>query len=133
MDYIECAIKLGEALSQSKELLQMREAQLTLQQDIPAMGIVNAIAIKRQDMEKLMIQPDITPEEIQKMSDEIKDLESLARSNDLIQAMIEAQNNFSSVMSQVNAILKYYIADDEGGDSPEDGCKGECSGCQGCH
>ena len=132
MDYIECAIQLGEALSQTKELLQYRETQIALQNDVPAMAIVNAIAEKRKEMEDLMAKEDTTTEDIDKMSKEVQELESVARSNELIQAMIQAQNDFSGVMSQVNAILKYYISD-ETEEGAEDGCSGDCSGCHGCH
>ena len=49
--------------------------------------------------------------------------------NKNIAAYVDAQQNFSDLMSKINGILGYYVS----GKDSEGGCTGSCSTCGGCH
>ncbi|MGI6169344.1 MAG: YlbF family regulator [Christensenellales bacterium] len=131
MDIMELAIQLGMALAESKEVLALREKDSELQNDMAAMGIVKGIQVARQQISDAMMQENPDMAQVDKLSTDLDELEKLAAANDKIQASNKAQQDFSGLMSRINAVLRFYITGDS--DSDSNGCGGGCSGCSGCH
>ena len=83
----------------------------------------------REDLTKKASNPDITKEEFEVIQNDAKAAFEKIMANKSIAAYVDAQQNFSNLMSKINGILGYYVS----GKDNEEGCTGSCSSCGGCH
>lgn len=129
MDITELAIQLGMALSSSKEVVAMREAEDNLENDTEAVEVLQAIDQNQQQIADLLTLEEDHSEEVNNLVKLKSELEEKALKNPSIIAVKDTQTDFANLMERVNTILRYYITGESGAES---GCIGGCEGCKGC-
>ena len=81
----------------------------------------------QEELSKEAADPNITKEKYEELNVKAQAAFGKIIKNPSIARYIQAQQNFSNLMNQVNTILSYYITGEE-----ESGCGGNCSGCSSC-
>ena len=127
--------ELGEALMMSEEYKVMKEAEEKAMGNAQAALLMGKLMESRQEVEKMLMQPDCDPEQLRKLSDEMDRLQEQMQAVEDVQKLTEARENFSKLIAQVNKVLQFIVT----GEMPEDeegegGCTGSCETCGGaCH
>ena len=127
--------ELGEALMMSEEYRIMKEAEEKAMGNGQAAFIMGKLMETRQQVEKMLMEPDCDAEKLRNLSDEMDRLQEQMQSIDDVKKLTEARENFSNLIAQVNKVLQFIVT----GEMPEDengegGCTGSCETCGGaCH
>ncbi len=127
-DIMEKAKELGMLIKESEELKAYKEAEAAQLDDKEAVELMMEYHNTQEELAKEASDPDITKEKFEELNVRAQAAFGKIAKNKSIAAYIEAQQNFSNLMNQVNTILSYYITGEE-----ESGCTGNCSGCSSCH
>ena len=130
MEILDYATQLGMALADSKEVIDMHEAEAKLDANLPAIGLLKAIEEAQKDLQQLMMD-GASKEDVDKASQNLRELDATARKNEVIMDVQNAQEAFSALMNRINNVLRFYITGEE--TPADDGCSGSCSGCAGCN
>ena len=129
MSVIEKARQLGEEIANSKELLEMREAEFMMTKDPEAMGIIQKFNEKQRIFRTIQEQglelTDSQKREAEALENEMLD-------NPYIYSFFKAQQNFEKVLEQINNIIGEAIGTSGGSCSCDSDDCGTC-GCDGCH
>ena len=126
---LDKAKELGLELSKSKEFSNVREAEITMMQDLEAQNIINEFQAKQQTLQTMQAQGLPLSEQQQR---EMGEFQKRMFDNPLISSFFKAQESFEHILDQVNKIISESIGFGQGC-----GCEDECQpghdcGCEGC-
>ncbi|MDD3766667.1 MAG: YlbF family regulator [Eubacteriales bacterium] len=128
MSVIEKAKELGLMIAESDEYLKMKKAEENQKNDPDAQLLLAQYNTARTKLTARAQNPNITPEEMNQIRNEMEQEYAKIEQNPSIIAYINAISAFNDLMQGVNAAIMMHIAPEEsscGG--------GDCSGCSGCH
>ena len=124
MSILEKAHALGEEISMSKELNDMKEAEQELMQNLEAQSIIQEF---NQKQKKFLSMQKQGQELTESQKEEVKDLEQRMMENPLIHKFFTAQQNFEKVLEEINNIISKAISGNNA--SCSDDCCTSCSSC----
>ena len=133
-DVMQKAQELAEAILASDVYRKMKELEETVQADPGAAEKVGILMEKRQRVENLLTSKGMDPEELKRANEEMVRAEAEMNANEKVAALKAARKNFSTMMDNVNRILRLVIT----GEVEEDdfsatvSCGGNCANCSGC-
>lgn len=128
MSVIDKAKQLGEEIANSKELKEMREAELMMTKDPEALNIIQNFNEKQRVFRTIQEQGlELTDSQ----KKEVEDLESRMIDNPFIYNFFRAQQTFEKVLEQINNIIGEAIGMGSGCSCDSDDCN-TCS-CEECH
>lgn len=128
MSIIEKAKELGLMIAESDEYLKMKKAEENQKNDPDAQLLLAQFNTARAKLTARAQNPNITPEEMNQIREEMEQEYAKIEQNPSIIAYINAISAFNDLMQGVNAAIMMYIAPEEsscGG--------GDCGSCSGCH
>ncbi len=127
-EILEKAKELGIMIAESGEFEKLKIAEERQLADKDAQKLMMDYAAKRDELAAKASKPDIGKEEFEGIREEMqKEFENICK-NENIKAYLDASNEFSNMINQVNSIIGYFV---KGGEAS--GCSGNCSSCGGCH
>lgn len=128
MSVFDKARELGEEIASSKELREMREAEIMMMRDPEAQSIIKEFNEKQCAFREIQEQGrELT--EGQKR--EAEELENRMLENPYIYNFFKAQQNFERILEQINTIISEAIGGGSSCSCISDDC-GSC-GCESCH
>ncbi len=128
-EIFEKARELGEAIIESKEYKELKEAELRQEQDEEALTLLKEYSDVRSRLAQEIQKGDVDDSRIAEIREELEEAYEKMTTNDSITAYINAQRTFQAIIEQMNNILSFHIT----GKMPG-GCSGNCSSCGGdCH
>jgi cell fate (sporulation/competence/biofilm development) regulator YlbF (YheA/YmcA/DUF963 family) len=123
------AKELAAEISKSKELIDVREAEAKMFQNLESRSIIDAFQEKQRAFQMIQSQGHVLTEGQKK---EIEELEKQMTENPLIFNFFNARQSFEQVLAEINRIIGESIALGAECNSCESVCgEGSC-GC-GCH
>lgn len=127
-EILEKAKELGIMIAGSGEFEKLKIAEERQLADPEAQRLMMEYATKRDELANKASLPDISKEDFEAIREEMqKEFENICK-NENIKAYLDASNDFSNMINQVNSIIGYFV---KGGEAS--GCSGNCSSCGGCH
>lgn len=127
------AQELAEAILASEVYTSMKELEEKVQNDPEASGAMEDVMVKRKKVEEILTQKNMDREELDRAGKEMQLADEKMNQNAMIIELKKARKDFSTMMDNVNRILRLIIT---GEVQEEDvgfaGCSGNCSGCSGC-
>ncbi|WP_027363716.1 YlbF family regulator [Desulfotruncus alcoholivorax] len=124
MSILEKAYELGLEISNSKELAEMKNAEMAMMQDDDAQQIIKEFNEKQ----KLYLDIQRKGEQLsESQKEDVEGLEKKMLDNPLIYNFFAAQQNFEKVLEEINNIIAKAISGN--GQSCSDDCCSSCSGC----
>ena len=127
---IEKARELGIALSESMEFQRLNEARTAVDADGALSDMIDSFTNKRQEVMDALTDEDADPALLSAASREMERIQAILLENKLFQEMLDAQNDFQSLMSNVNKVIATCIGMENA--ENDGGCGGNCSSCHGC-
>ena len=128
MNILEQAQKLGQAILETPEYQRFATAQKAQIEDEEATRQIQNYNDLRRNF-ALQIQNTNPPEEeIQKIRATLQEEFHKLRQNPIINEYIEANEEYSQLVENINGIINMYALGKEGGS-----CSGGCSSCSGCN
>ncbi len=127
---IEKARELGIALSESMEFQRLNKARTAVDSDGALSDMIESFTNKRQEIMDALSEEDADPALLSAASREMERIQEILLENKLFQEMLDAQNDFQTLMSSVNNVIATCIGMENAGN--EGGCGGNCSSCHGC-
>ena len=127
----DCARALGEAIVESEEYKNMQIHEKAAMSDPQVAEKMSRYLEIKEALGNLMCQPEPDPEVMSRYGQEMDEVQQQLTAMPAVDAMTNARQQFSELMTQVNHVLEYIIT----GELPQSsgGCSGNCSGCSGCH
>ena len=119
--------ELGELLVNTDEYRKVQEAEAAFQEDEVAQAKVAEFNALQQEVQTLMQPPDPDQALIAQKANDLRSMQASLTEMPSIQAMNEAQTEFSKLLTQVNQVLRFIIT----GQVDEGGCGGSCESCGG--
>ena len=128
---LEQAEQLAGSIIDSEEFIRMRLAEQAATKDVEATRLISDFIEKRQRVEKMLSENNLDQGELVTAGDEMEAAQKTMNSNPMIQAMQGARADFTNMMNQVNALIRFVVT----GESEEapSGCSGSCDSCSGCN
>ncbi len=126
MDYLEAAAILGQALLDSGEYKQFKDAENALLTDPKAQQII----MEHKELQDEMVEAsrnDMDKETLEKIRDTLLAKQKELNEYEVTKQYLKAKQGFELMMKSVNGVLEHFLS---GGDSS---CSGSCSSCSGCH
>lgn len=124
--------ELAEAIMASEEYAAMKAAEDKAMDNKEASELMAQYIEHKNQLEELQNkEPD--PAALANHMQAMEDIQSKIQEIPDIEALTQARGSFSSLIDQVNQVLRFIITgqmDEEGG---EEGCTGSCATCHGCH
>lgn len=135
MSIYDLARQLGEELLKTKEIERVMDAKKIYEADEKAVSLIEDYNLFQQKYQQRMQSPDLTKEEYETMTNEIREKSDAVKANAACSELIDAEQAFNDLLNQVFTIVTSTIAgDDPAGGCGEEGCdSGCCSSCSGCH
>ena len=125
-EIFEKARELGEAIIESKEYKELKQAELNQENDPEALTLLKEYSEVRSNLASEIQKGDVSEERIAEIREELEEAYSKMTTNDTITAYINAQRTFQSIIDQMNSIISFHIT----GKMPG-GCSGNCC-CRQC-
>lgn len=125
-EIFEKARELGEAIIESNEYKELKEAELRQENDKEALSLLKEYSEVRSRLASEIQKGDVSEERIAEIREELEEAYSKMTTNDAITAYINAQRTFQAIIDQMNSIISFHIT----GKMPG-GCSGNCSSCGG--
>jgi cell fate (sporulation/competence/biofilm development) regulator YlbF (YheA/YmcA/DUF963 family) len=122
--------ELGDAIMQSEEYKAMKEAEDRAMANAEAAAAMGQYMEARQKIEALLEKDNPDPEALKKLSAEMDGTQQRLSLIDDVQTLTEARESFSSLIEQVNQVLKFIITGQM--EEPKSSCGGGCGSCGGC-
>ena len=121
---------LAEAIVESEVYQTMHKAELAMMHNEEANKAVATFMEKRQAVEALLASNDMDHDAFAAAGKEMEEAEKALNEIPDIAALQNSRRDFSSMMENVNRILRLVITGE-----PEEshGCSGSCASCSGCH
>ncbi len=112
-EIMEKANELAEAIAGSKELAEMRDAELTMNADPTAVNIIEEF----RDKQKAVYEKQMRGEELDEQDKkDIETIEGKMSGHPAIRSYLEASEKFEHLIRSVNLVIARAIA------GPEEGC-----------
>jgi cell fate (sporulation/competence/biofilm development) regulator YlbF (YheA/YmcA/DUF963 family) len=127
---IEKARELGIALSESTEFKRLNDARTAIDADGALTDMIDSFTNKRQEIMEALSDENADHALLSATSREMERIQAILLENKLFKEMLDAQNDFQTLMSRVNTEIATCIGMENAGD--EDGCNGSCTSCHGC-
>ncbi len=127
-EILELAKQLGMMLADSDEAKALKEAEERHMADSEAQAIMANYSIRCEQLSEEARKADITKEEYEKLNLDAQAEFIKISQNETIKNYLEANENFSNLISKVNSIIAHFVRGEDSG-----GCGGSCAGCKGCH
>ena len=125
---------LAEAIVDSGIYQDMKLAEARYMRDEEALRLTAAVNEKRNAVQELLTANDMDHAALALAGEELEAAEEAMNACEAVHALQDGRRAFTSMMDNVNRILRLVITgetdDDEGNAG---GCSGNCSGCAGCH
>lgn len=134
-EVMQKAQELAEAILASDICAKMKDLEAKVQTDEAAASAMGKMIEKRQNVENILSSANMDPEELARASEEMEQAEKEMNENTMIQELREARKDFSTMMDNVNKILRLVITGEVQEEaSASGGCDGNCAHCGGgCH
>jgi len=126
MDYLEAAAILGQAILESGEFRQFKDAEAALLSDEKAQQIM----LEYKQLQTDMVQAsrnDIDKEGLEKVRDTLLEKQKEVNEYETTRQYFKAKQAFELMMKSVNGVLEHFLSGGQDG-----GCSGSCSSCSGC-
>ncbi|MDA8236064.1 MAG: YlbF family regulator [Clostridia bacterium] len=120
-DIMEKARELADALADSSELANLRDAEVKMFNDSGAQVILDEFQGVQEKIHEAYNQGEEPDEGLKKQA---KGIEEKMKGNPNIASYIDAQQEFESLLQSVNTVISNAISGEEGGCGP--GCGGGC-------
>lgn len=122
--------ELGEALLESEAYRNMRAAEEKAMQNVEAAEMMAHYLEKRGQIQEMMEEENPDPATMQRLSNEMDEIQERLQMIDDIAAMTSARAEFNSLIGQINQVLQFIVTGrmDDGSE-----CSGSCESCKGCH
>lgn len=127
---IEKANELAEALTESAELTNMRQAELVMNSDPEAEKIIAEFQEKQKHVYELQMRGEELGDQEKK---EIEAIESKMSGNPAIRAYMEATDKFESLLRSVNMIITRALSGEDQGCGCGSDCGPDCGSSCGCN
>ena len=127
-EIFEKARELGEAIIESKEFKELKEAEQYQENDPVALELLKKYSDGRTKLASEILKGDVGEERMNAIREELEQAYEEMTTNDNITAYINAQRTFQAIIDQMNNIISFHIT----GKMPG-GCSRSCSTCGGCH
>lgn len=125
---LDKARELAIAMTESEEYLAYKEAESIQLSDQEACKMLADYRVTQDALAKRAAADGVTKEELEAIQAEAQASFDSLLQNVSIKNYLEAQNRFTSLVSQVNNIISYFVSGQANG-----GCSGNCASCGGCH
>ena len=126
------AQELAEAILASDIYREMKSREEDLQSDSEAAEAVNRLARQRQRVEDLLSSCGMDPEELKRANADMIQAEQEMNTNEKVVRLKTARKDFSTMMDNVNRVLRLVITGEVRDDDTASACPGNCSSCSGC-
>ncbi len=128
------AQELAEAVLASDIYTKMKQLEEEVNNDPEASAAMQDMIAKRKRVEDILSSKDMDPEELSRAGMEMQEAEKVMNSKDAILNLKAARKEFSTMMDNVNRILRLVITGEVQDDdiSQTGSCSGDCSRCSGC-
>ncbi len=127
------AQELADAVVASDVYTKMKDLEEEVQNDETAAAAMQKMIEKRKIVEDVLTKKNMDREELSRASREMQLAEQEMNQNEKIQALKAARKDFSTMMDNVNRILRLVITGEiQEEDAGFGGCSGSCDGCDGC-
>ncbi|MDR0396291.1 MAG: YlbF family regulator [Oscillospiraceae bacterium] len=125
---------LGEALSDTREYVEMREAEDAVAADLESSQTLSRLNASRAALTSLMESAEADGDTVKLIAGRIEELQSALAGMPLVARRQEAREAFAGLIRQVNQTLSFIVAGDmtDTYESGCGGCSGGCAGCAGC-
>lgn len=124
MSILEKARELGLEIAHSRELAEMKAAELAMLQDPDARQIIEEFKEKQRIYQAIQAEGKQLSESQKR---DVEDLEKRMIENPVIAEYFRAQQNFERILEQINSIIVQAIYGEHAECSDE--CCTTCSGC----
>ena len=131
-EIIDKAQELGTMIANSEERVRMTEASDKMNANEEAASLLRTYNDNRKAATEKLRGTNPTKEDLTEFKAYVQAEFEKVAVNPLISEYIEASREFDNMVSQVNAVLSYFITGQEQTQS-EGGCSGNCSSCSSCH
>jgi len=125
------AEQLAEAILESEEYIKMRLAEQAAMRDEEAAELISAYAERRTEVENLLAKSDLNHTELAEAGAKLEEAQQAMEAHPMIKEMREANDVFTTMMKQVNKIIKFVVTG-ENEDEEDDECSGSCDSCGSC-
>jgi len=125
---LDKARDLGISLSQSPEFIRMQSARALLDSSEDVSSALNEYKQKQEELLELLSTESPNRIFVASLSRDAEALRTQLLDNPIFAEVLEAQDDFEKLMSQVNKEISACI-----GTLNESSCSGTCSDCKGCH
>ena len=124
------AEQLAEAILESEEYITMRLTEQAVMKDEEATLLISRYSEKRQAVENLLADANMDHGALAKAGAALEEAEHMMNENKLLQKMRESNDAFTTMMKQVNKIIKFVVTGEQ--EDEAEGCTGSCESCGGC-
>ena len=123
---------LAEAILESEIYQGMKAAENNYMHNEEAIRLTAAVNEKRNAVQELLTANDLDHEALARAGEALEQAEEAMNASAAVHELQDARRAFTSMMDNVNRILRLVITGETGEDEGS-GCSGNCSGCAGCH
>lgn len=127
---LEQAEQLAGSILDSEQFIRMRLAEQAVTRDEEATRLIADFIEKRQRVENLLSQNNLDQGELAAAGDDMDAAQKKMNDCPMIQAMQSARTEFTNMMNQVNALIRFVVTGES--EQPQSGCSGSCDSCSGC-
>ena len=124
---------LAEAILESEIYQGMKTAENRYMHDEQAIAATAAVNEKRNAVQELLTANDMNHEALAQAGEELEEAEAAMNACAAVHNLQDGRRAFTSMMENVNRILRLVITGETGDDEGSGGCNGHCSSCAGCH
>ncbi len=134
MDIITMARELGKAIQQDERYKRIDAAKRANDADDQLQDLIVKFNLKRSELSNEMAQENKSPEKLNALDKELKELYAEVMSNPNMAEFNAAKGEVDQMMNFISEIL-YGSVNGEDPDTIEmqTGCGGNCGSCGGCH
>lgn len=126
--------ELGQALLESPEYQTLKKAEAEAMKDPKAAEHMGRYLECKSEIEGMLAGETPDTERLKHLSDDMDASQKALQEIESVRHMTEAKQAFSTLIDQVNQVLRFIVTGDMGGEEEGAGCSGHCGGCDGgCH
>jgi cell fate (sporulation/competence/biofilm development) regulator YlbF (YheA/YmcA/DUF963 family) len=130
MEILDKAIELGEMLEQTNEYVRYRNAEKARYSDESAVEAYEKYSKDRAILMLQMREEGTSQEQVEQIKKDIIECGEELKQNKIVLEFLQAQDEFSRLLTQINGIIKHFISDDK--TAKECSSSKGCAGCAGC-
>ena len=124
---------LAEAILESEIYQGMKAAENKYMHNEDAIAATAAVNEKRNAVQELLTANDMDHAALAMAGEELEEAEAAMNACEAVHELQDARREFTTMMDNVNRILRLVITGETGDDEGSGGCSGHCSSCAGCH